>query len=95
MGLLDTRNPPTYSAKLTKVDSIYRLVSKIMSFRNMKTVTGVPAQGIRLYTYHLLVQQGVPGGVKVAILFASVLSPLLIPHFLLSKRHDYKKDPFR
>ncbi|OMJ91715.1 hypothetical protein SteCoe_5746 [Stentor coeruleus] len=95
MGLLDTRDPPTYSKRLIKLDSVYRLVSKVMSFRSMKTVTGTPAHGIRLYTYHLLVQQGVPGGVKVALLFASVLTPMLLPHFLLAKRHEYKKDPFR
>ena len=95
MGLLDTRDPPTFSQRLLKADSLYRVVTKMLTLRKTKVASGPPQKGIRFFQYHLLSQQGVPGGVKVGLVAASMVLPILTASLLSGRKHQYRKDPFR
>lgn len=95
MGLLDNRNPNNYQEKLDKFIPLYRVVSNVLSLRKSKVIEGGPQKASRFFAYHLLTQQGIPGGIKVAFVLSVMSSPFLIAQLISSRYHPYKRDPFR
>jgi hypothetical protein len=94
MGLLDNRNHPTFKESLKKFDWLYRGVGKVLQVRNSNTVTGHPQlKGFRIYGYHLLAQQGMPGAIKVAIFASAFIVPPLLIALASGRRHNLWKDP--
>ena len=96
MGLLDTRESPTYSPKLEKLAPIENFFSRIFSVRKDKVMTGVNHQkSVRIFGYHLLTQQGVPAGFKAGFVVIGAILPVLTFALVNGRSHLYKKDPFR
>ena len=95
MGLLDNRDPPTYSEKLEKLAPLEGLMRKVLNFRKPKLVTGRPEKGVRIFMYQLLVQQGLPGGVKGTALLAAIVFPIVGVHLFSASFNPYRRDPFR
>jgi hypothetical protein len=95
MGLLDHRESPGYSPKMDKFMPIYNFASKFMSIRKSKVVPSSPIMTTRLYAYHLLVQQGLPGNVKVVVVLLSLATPIITLQLLSSKYHPHWKDSLR
>jgi hypothetical protein len=90
----DKRDPPTYRSFLSRLTLVYKLESLVLGFRGGKTIKGIPINSFRFYGYNLLAHQGVPGGVKTALLLFSYVIPILILQVSLSKNIKYKRDPF-
>lgn len=94
MGLLDHRESPTYSPKLEKYRFAYNAFTKLFTIRKNHTGTGIPQKGVRIFTYHLLVQQGVPGGVKAGLALGAMVFPVVALSLLSGMTHVYRKDPY-
>jgi hypothetical protein len=95
MGLIDHRDPPSYTPSLERLKPLYNLLYKVLAFRGTKTVTDKPQHAVRVFFYHLLFHQGVPASFKVGFLAAGMLGPFIIIHMVSASQHQYKKDPFR
>lgn len=95
MGLLDTRTPTAYTEKLEKFRPLYYAGTKLLAWRKSKVVQGTPQKGARFFAYHLLTQQGVPAGFKLAYVLCVFASPFVTIQAISSYYHPYKKNPLR
>ena len=93
MGLLDTRDPPSYSAKLEKIKPADNTLLKVLSRKRRTTASaGVPKYTFSVFTNNLMAQQGLPGGFKVALLFVGLYFPGMLVYYAASRKHPMREE---
>ena len=96
MGLLDTREPPTYSENLQKYNPVMGRFERLLNLKSTKMTTDKDIrQGFRFFHNNILFHQGVPSVIKSGIVYIGVTAIVILPYLIASKFTKYRKDPFR
>ena len=88
--LLDTRDPPTYSDKLRKLDKVDIKMGKFLAGKIPSTVKGHPHSSYPIFGNHMLSQQGIPGALKVVLVMGIVYVPAMVVYWNSSRKHQYR-----